>query len=440
MVGKFIPPLLIAAGSLFGILTASASDPQPAEQRIRAALAKPITVGYAETPLTAVVKDLQGKLLVSVQLDQRALNELAVSVDSPITFSATEISAKSALNLMLRDWGLTWTIENEVLMITSPQDAESPDRLLTRLYDVADLVTPEDDPRKPPNFGPLIELITGMVKSHTWDEVGGPGVIQPFHARGIRALVVTHTGPVQEDLAELLANLRALRDANKINLPLDSAGEPDDASAAEPLPPPALTRGLTPAEEKIRQLLKQPIGVHFLETPLSETLDVLHTQTGIKIQIDKKSLNELGISLSLPVTLDMKTLELRKALDSMLDAQGLTWVIQNDCLLVISASQASSADYFNTLVYDVSDLVASHDAYGNSAADYEQLIDLIARTIRPMEWDVYGGEGSMKPFTQGGIQALAIRHNCEVHERIEELLARLRRLRKERPENKQEDN
>jgi general secretion pathway protein D len=52
----------------------------------------------------------------------------------------------------------------------------------------------------------LIDNITSNIQSNTWDDVGGPGAIQPFTNAG--ALVISQTTQVQEEITEFLKALR----------------------------------------------------------------------------------------------------------------------------------------------------------------------------------------------------------------------------------------
>lgn len=63
---------------------------------------------------------------------------------------------------------------------------------------------------------------------------------------------------------------------------------------------------------------------------------------------------------------------------------------------------------------------------GNASADFDGLIDLIAKTVEPESWDEVGGPGSMKPSPAN--LSLVITQTQEVHERIADLLEQLRRL------------
>jgi hypothetical protein len=207
---------------------------------IRQALTKKINWDMTEKPLGEVVEELKKELNIPMRLDMRTLNDIGVTPDTPITFKMSGITAKSALSLLLRDLALTTMIRDEVLLVTTPDEAEN--QLETVVYNVADLVqaasgTPVSNlnlpggyttvpvqlggapaaPRKSTplahqsDFDSLIDVITKSIKPTAWDDVGGPGSIQPFESAGICAIVVTHTDEVHEEIAKLLAQLRALR-------------------------------------------------------------------------------------------------------------------------------------------------------------------------------------------------------------------------------------
>jgi general secretion pathway protein D len=60
------------------------------------------------------------------------------------------------------------------------------------------------------DFDSLIELITKTIKPTTWDEVGGPGSIQPFETN--LSIVVSQTQEVHEQIVDLLGQLRRMQD------------------------------------------------------------------------------------------------------------------------------------------------------------------------------------------------------------------------------------
>jgi len=60
------------------------------------------------------------------------------------------------------------------------------------------------------DFDSLIELITGTIQPTTWDEVGGPGSIEPFETN--LSIVVSQTQDVHEEIVDLLEQLRRMQD------------------------------------------------------------------------------------------------------------------------------------------------------------------------------------------------------------------------------------
>ena len=68
------------------------------------------------------------------------MDEIGITTDATINKQLSGITLRSALKLMLRDLGLTYVIEDEVLQITTPEDAQT--QTVTKVYPVADLVLP----------------------------------------------------------------------------------------------------------------------------------------------------------------------------------------------------------------------------------------------------------------------------------------------------------
>ncbi|MCH8921575.1 MAG: hypothetical protein IIA67_00325 [Planctomycetes bacterium] len=115
------------------------------EEKIVNALKDETEIDFLETPLVEVIdflKDLHG---IEIQLDRRALEEAGFGDDTPVTRNLKGISLRSALRLMLRDLELTYVIKDEVLLITTPEVAET--NLTTRAYPVDSIVIPIPDAR-----------------------------------------------------------------------------------------------------------------------------------------------------------------------------------------------------------------------------------------------------------------------------------------------------
>jgi uncharacterized membrane protein YgcG len=111
-----------------------------AEQRITEALDDIATLEFIETPLSDVVEFLKDNHDIPIEIDNKALDDVGLSTDVPVTRNLKGITLRSALRLMLRELDLTYMIRDEVLMITTPEEAET--QLVTKVYPVADLVLP----------------------------------------------------------------------------------------------------------------------------------------------------------------------------------------------------------------------------------------------------------------------------------------------------------
>ena len=124
-----------------------------AEKRIANALKDPTTLEFIEAPLQDVIDYLKELHDIEIQIDQGALEDVGIGSDTPITRNLKGISLRSALRLMLRDLDLTYVIQDEVLLITTPEEAET--QLATKVYPVADLVLPIQTPAFQGGFGGL---------------------------------------------------------------------------------------------------------------------------------------------------------------------------------------------------------------------------------------------------------------------------------------------
>ena len=203
------------------------------EAAIKKALAEPTKIKCSELPLTELVERLRDLHKIEIQIDKKALDEVAINHETPITRDVQGISLRSALRLMLRELGLTYMIHNEVLLITTPEEAVA--RLLTEVYDVTDLVSVRDDNgRFWHDHDSLIKTISATVTPTTWDDVGGPGSISGITFGNTATLVISQTEAVHEQVVALLARIRQV---------VKEQGKDADVPRRNPLPPPPILKG-----------------------------------------------------------------------------------------------------------------------------------------------------------------------------------------------------
>jgi hypothetical protein len=187
------------------------SRARAAEMKILAALQKPANLEFKHAPLPEVVASLQKKLGFPVRIDRKALRDAAIEFAGDqaacVDFEPADISLQSALEMMLHELDLTWTVRYEVLWITTPDVKYA--GVDVRVIDISErnmdgeFVYDDDDA--------LVELITSSVAPQSWDAVGGPGSIKPFHGNGVDCLVVTQTLDVHVSVEKLMSELRRSR-------------------------------------------------------------------------------------------------------------------------------------------------------------------------------------------------------------------------------------
>ncbi|MCA9150393.1 MAG: hypothetical protein KDA92_13875, partial [Planctomycetales bacterium] len=116
------------------------------------------------------------------------------------------------------------------------------------------------------------------------------------------------------------------------------------------------SRRLSDKELEINRALKKPVQVNFTEQPLSEVLSQLGNLAGVSIYLDPQGLAAEGANSSMPVTIRLnQEIQLKSALNIILEQFGLSYIVQDEVLKVTSESIRASKVYNET--YNVADLV-----------------------------------------------------------------------------------
>lgn len=236
------------------------------EKRIEESLGKKISLQFDNAPLLEVVRYIRSAADINIAVDQSGLDEEGVTTNTPITIDITNIPLKSALKLVLDPLHLGYSIESDVLNVTSRVRQQG--KLVAAAYSVADLVvamrgqtskpsnpfstelfnantqtaTPSmgglanrgqfqvasnqaglgfsmgsgmeastlSGPGNTHDFNTLIDLITSVVEPDSWSEIGGHGTIRQNDMT--LSLVIRQTQQVHQEIADLLEQLRRLQD------------------------------------------------------------------------------------------------------------------------------------------------------------------------------------------------------------------------------------
>jgi len=180
-------------------LTATTDRNQSAEVKIEEALAKELPISFVDTPLRDVMAHISERSGVGIRLSKK-IEDAGIQPDQPVTLQLRNISLNSSLNILLKDLNLTTMIQNELLVITTVEDAHSPENMLTHIYPVKDLLAERND------FDPIIELITSTIEPDSWQDVGGPGAVSGFDNPPV--LVVSSRRDIHQQVGALLMTLR----------------------------------------------------------------------------------------------------------------------------------------------------------------------------------------------------------------------------------------
>jgi RNA polymerase sigma factor (sigma-70 family) len=172
------------------------------------------------------------------------------------------------------------------------------------------------------------------------------------------------------------------------------------------------------AEKAIAAALSQPVSMEFVEMPLKEALAVLAELSELPIEIDARSLEEIGLSADVPITLSKKNVKLRSVLADIVEQlDSVTYTVQNETLRVTSLEAAESHPLVR--VYWL-------EGTGFPASDVSSLMELIQTSIDMETWEVIGGPSTISPMGNSIRPGIVVSTAYRTHHQIESLLSRLR--------------
>lgn len=202
------PPVNMAAFTreyrplrVLGIAGSTDDAATAVERRLEQVIAEPWD--FSECPLQDVVAHLRGALDVQVVLDVRACEAQGIDLDTPVSCQARDTTARFALRGLLDSVGMTWTIAEGVLVITTEEEAAA--KPVIRVYPLPWGVAE----RRPAAAQELVETLQAVVTPANWDVVGGPASIRVVESDGELLLVVGQTCSAHDTITALLRTLHA---------------------------------------------------------------------------------------------------------------------------------------------------------------------------------------------------------------------------------------
>ena len=191
-----------------------------ARKAIRAALDKSTDLVFIEQPLVEVLAFIGEEHGIQTFIDKRALDDLGLATDTPITIELSNISLRAGLEYMLHDLDLTFVVFRETLFITTVDAVLDSSRYHTvKVYPVSGLLRRAEDGSL--EYDVLADTITTVIEPDSWRSAGGTGDIKTIAG----TLVVTQTERTHEKIEQLLGILRHV-------------GEPELSPRPKPEPTP----------------------------------------------------------------------------------------------------------------------------------------------------------------------------------------------------------
>ena len=178
-----------------------------------------------------------------------------------------------------------------------------------------------------------------------------------------------------------------------------------------------------PEEKKILEALEKPVSGGVKNAPFEESIQNLSTLIDLNIYLDKKSIEDVGADLRKPVDVP-GNVSARTALRAMLQSQGLTFIIKDKILQVVSVEKAR--ENMVTRSYEIRDLVQTGGPFNGAVTwgpyvDFQQtqqnaqmMIDAISGSIDPMVWKGKGGGPATITFHYPSM-SIIVRAPSEVH-------------------------
>lgn len=409
----------------------------PEEHAIFEKLEQPLGVSFVNVSLAKAMRLIAEHHGINVWIDELSLRDEAVSTELEVTTEYANMSLRSALHRMLQEIQLTHVVDDGVLKITTMITAEEYGE--ARIYDLRRLVPDEE-------YDYIIELLTTVISPESWPEVGGPAPIELLPGM----IAFSHTPHVHQEIAQVLFDMERIVTTPRQQRPAEAP----------------LNRERR-AEAQFRKQLRKPVSIDVRQQPLAEVLKLLARNHNLPLWLDEQNCRYEGVSLDAPITAQLSDVSLKDCLSSILSPLKLKAVYDSEYLRVTTEIVANE-ELLTVRVYDVVDLLEAH-AFGDPeelkrqpsrggnffqvndstelggfnrfqgdlgipnviepyVPDLKQLaldsaIDMLHDSVEPKTWESVGNPGTAAGFRE----VLAIRQTDEVHEKIDQWLAKLRR-------------
>jgi hypothetical protein len=182
-----------------------------------------------------------------------------------------------------------------------------------------------------------------------------------------------------------------------------------------------------PAEQSTQQVienaLSQTDAFEFNDASLSAFVATLREKYGMNVVIDYRALSEKEIGTDSPVSIKLKDVTVRSALELAIRPLGLNWTIY--CEAIVISTPAAIQNMQVTKVYDITEVATVSDGQGKTWDESDALVDTITSAIAPESWDGMGGRGTSQLVSSGTARLLVVTQEYRVQRQVERLLSDL---------------
>ncbi|PQO29969.1 hypothetical protein [Blastopirellula marina] len=399
--------------------------PQQERELFARLLTHKTSVAFNDLPLHNALKQLSEQAGIAIRIDEIALAESALSSSEKISLELENVSLYSVLKWLLRESELTFFIDVESIVVTTPAEAEI--HLKTYFYAIPELIG------NPAYYDEVIEAITSVIEPDSWEELGGPGSIAPFR----NGLMISSSHEIHALVDQLFAGFCHFQ-----TLP------------GTPYPTASYSVSLFPQRQ--REILRQLRTTEAKLAPTPHTwqavLQQLRQQVAGPILVDEFALEVNNVRLPESVSpFPPEPSSLARTLDIITTDNDLAWFVAGDLIVITCEEEWRFRQTIE--LYPVRDLAWKGIAITNpqfqarlnpatkypfpTAAssspqdatfefpDFDSVVELLTTTVDPESWEELGGPGSIYAFTSQA-DCLVISQHRFIHEQIQSALEQVR--------------
>lgn len=381
---------------------------------------------------------LSAQLDIPIRFHNRGLEDVGLGLDTPVNFQLAEVSGETLLRLLLKQYDLTYVIEAEGIVFTTPEEAEQ--NVPARFYNIDGII-----PGPNRDYDSITDLVSTIIDPESWDVGSGPSSIVGYQ----NGLILQQTLEVHQKIEALLAVLREAK-----NLPANNY--PTKAMIVSP-------SGLA-STEILEKLHRTKINLEVDQMPLIDVADFLEKQTSVPFTVDSRALEDIGATPELFVDLSLHDASVHHALEVLAEQYNLAWLTYGEVVVITTPEEAESD--LEVRVYPVRDLAwgglnpadrevrkliddveVYYPRYFGGVFGYngwnhefsvldipelptriEDLIDAINSHIELNSWEESGGPGSIVYFPAA--DCLIVSQSQKAHQQIATLLQTIRNHQK----------